>query len=268
MRKYVRVLYNQFQTGTQYRSRVVTSVIEHLLFPVSAVILWAAIYRSTKSVNGIGYSEMIFYYMLIPLAGYITKTSQVNIRASEIKTGKISSKLIKPYWVVIEHYLETIGFKATYLSIVIPLYVLIVLVIISTIGTQGLHVTILNCLLGLLFALLITPLSFIMEMSIAYLAFWIDETWSFEHMKEICHWLFGGLSFPFELLSPQMRTIFELLPFKYFYYVPVSYALGRREVSQYLLLDLLELLIWSITFTIIAMVLWKKGLRRYGAYGN
>jgi ABC-2 type transport system permease protein len=110
-------------------------------------------------------------------------------------------------------------------------------------------------------------LHFALDLAIAHLAFWVVDTWAFQHLKNITFSMVGGFNFPYDILSKNVRIIFEFLPFKFFYYTPISYILGIRSGVTALTQDLLQMILWTMLFIVIASLLWKKGLQKYGAYG-
>jgi len=103
---------------------------------------------------------------------------------------------------------------------------------------------------------------------VASLAFWMDETWSLIHFKIILFSTFGGLSFPIDLLQGHILRLFEFLPFKYLYYIPVSYITGKRLPDEHLLIDIIGIVVWMMVLVLLVNYFWKKGLKRYGAFGN
>jgi ABC-2 type transport system permease protein len=266
MGKYTKLLSNFTAVSLTYRSNILGSIISEGIFTSSVIVLWISIFRTNTTVGGLQLSDALLYFLFVPFFGYLTKTNQASKISKDIKTGDVSNQLIKPYKIFISNLTETIGFKFNYFVFIIPLYVILLITFFLNFPTVQL--TPLNIAITTLFAVLAFFLNFIAELAIAYAAFWMDEIWSLDHIKTIFLWLFGGVTFPFELLSSQLRWWFELLPFKYTYYVPISYLIGKREVSQYLLTDLLSITVWTAIFALITATLWKRGIKRYGAYGN
>jgi ABC-2 type transport system permease protein len=108
---------------------------------------------------------------------------------------------------------------------------------------------------------------FFLDLSIGWLAFWIDDVWSFEHFKGITFGILAGVSFPFEFLPGNIQWLFNFLPFKFLYYTPISYVLGKRGLEE-LGGDLLSISLWAVGFSVLSWLLWRRGLRKYEAFGN
>jgi len=88
------------------------------------------------------------------------------------------------------------------------------------------------------------------------------------HIKNILFSILGGLSFPLDFVSGPLKAMFSFLPFQYLYYVPITYLLGKRSGAGMLLTDAAKLLAWTAITALLAAVLWRLGLRKYGAYGR
>jgi ABC-2 type transport system permease protein len=266
MRKYAKLLSNFTQVSFTYRSNIIGSILAEAIFTSSVLMLWVSVFRSNQTVGGLKVNEIILYFLFVPFFGYLTKTNQASKISREIKRGVLSNQLIKPYTIFVSNFVETIGFKINYFVFIIPIYCFIL--ILFFLKNPGVQITWQGVAITIIFSILSFILNFIAELSIAYSAFWLDEIWALDHIKTILLWLFGGVTFPFELLSTQLRIWFDLLPFKFTYYIPISYLLGNRNPEEYLLFDIAVFAFWCSIFTFLAIVLWRKGIRRYGAYGN
>ena len=79
--------------------------------------------------------------------------------------------------------------------------------------------------------------------------------------------IFGGLSFPVDLVPPSVKILFNVLPFRFIYYFPVKVAQGNMPINV-LVTEFGQLILWTLLFLVVGKILWKLGLRKYGAYGN
>jgi ABC-2 type transport system permease protein len=77
----------------------------------------------------------------------------------------------------------------------------------------------------------------------------------------------SGQMMPLDLLPPFWARLLKALPFHYMAYFPAVVFLGKvkgAELWWYLLGELL----WAIAFMVLARALFRRGLRRYSAFGG
>jgi len=75
------------------------------------------------------------------------------------------------------------------------------------------------------------------------------------------------MAFPLDLVPAKFFLIFYYLPFKFVYFFPIQVAQGRLS-SMELYKGLALLLFWCILLYFVSKLMWKRGLKKYGAYGN
>ncbi|MBN2016501.1 ABC-2 family transporter protein [Candidatus Dojkabacteria bacterium] len=266
MKKYLQLFKNYLGTMLEYRANLVGIIILELISIGEVLILWIAIFRSENEIRGFTFGATLLYYLIVPLIGFITQVDISSKRSQEIRSGELSKYLLKPYNLWLDSLAEMIARKIHTLVLILPIYLIIIVTYSKLLPSSEFKFY--NILLALAFASGGFLLHFIMDLFISWLAFWVTDVWSFRHFKYILFSVFGGLSFPFDLLPANIRTIFENLPFKYFYYVPISYFSGSRNIQENILSDLAGILLWLLIFFISGLILWKKGIKKYEAFGN
>jgi len=265
MKKYLQLLKISLSTSLEYRANLIGLFALHILSILQIVILWVAIFRTNTSVNGFTFESAILYFICVPFIGIITRVSVSDTLSEEIRTGTLSNNLIRPFSIWASKLIETITDKIHNILTLMPIYIVIFTLYYLKVENDQLSIS------GIMYALFISmcaiALHFALDLAIAHLAFWVVDTWAFQHLKNITFSMVGGFNFPYDILSKNVRIIFEFLPFKFFYYTPISYILGIRSGVTALTQDLLQMILWTMLFIVIASLLWKKGLQKYGAYG-
>lgn len=260
MRKYKKIFLNDISTTLEYRGDLLGQVASNVITILSIVILWSAIFKSRSDIQGYNLNQTVMYYILMPFIWIITGVYISDNLSREIKDGGLSKHLLRPFNIWTASFIHAISQKTNRIALAIPLYALILGMFYSK-----LQLDLLNIFIGLTFAFLAFILHFFLDISISWLAFWIHDTWSFRHFKVILFTSLGGVFFPLDFIPENFRTFFELLPFKYLFYTPTSYILGKQTN---ILVDVLGCIAWIILFAITGAFLWRKGLRKYEAYGN
>jgi ABC-2 type transport system permease protein len=266
MYKYWKIYLNTLASTITYRTNILLNVVIDLIPIAGVVILWSNIFTTNGHIGNYSMQEAIFYYLLTPLAGFITWTEFSRRLGYDIKNGVFSNRLIKPIKIWGEVLSQVAAYKTQYFLTANIFYIAILIIVYTTITTV--KITTLSVALFILWSFLALALHILMDYWIASLAFWVDEVWSFMHFKLITFSLLGGVSFPLDILTPQTRAFIELLPFKFMYFVPISYLQGKRDPHLFMLSDIVILLAWALTFLVLNKIFWKRGLKKYGAYGN
>lgn len=265
MKKYLQLFKNYLETSLEYRANLVTLIINQLISTASILFLWFAVYRANDEVQGFTFDKALLYYILVPLFGYITQIYISSILSKEIRTGDLSKYLLKPYKIWLVAFIRSLAAKIHILILILPIYTVIIALYFSHIDFS---LNIISILFAIIIAVAALLLNAIIDFVISWLAFWFDDVWAFEHLKFILFSVLGGVSIPFDFLSDQLRSIFEFLPFKFLYYVPISYLTENKDQLEFLLQDLLNIFVWMIPFILLSYILWKLGIKKYEAYGH
>lgn len=265
MKKYVRLFASNFSVALEYRSNLVGMFVLEIVSISSMLILWTAVYRDQSSVAGFSFYEAVIYYVLVPLVAFITQVDISEKLSKEIRTGMFSNYLLKPYTFWTAVFMEALAAKILYLAVVFPLAAAVLVFL----YLKGYLLFASEFLFpALLVAGLAFLLHFILDLLIAFWAFWTDHIWAFKHTKIILFGIIGGASFPLDFLSGRLASVAHFLPFRFFYYVPISYLLGKRSGIGDAFADGLLIVFWIGALALCAAFAWRMGLQRYDAYGN
>jgi ABC-2 type transport system permease protein len=110
-------------------------------------------------------------------------------------------------------------------------------------------------------------IGFFFEATIGMIGFWFLEVSSFLYIINTISFFVSGQMFPLDLLPPFWSGLLRSLPFQYLAYFPASVFLGKIQ-GEALVQGLLLELVWAAFFILMARELYRRGLRRYSAYGG
>lgn len=264
MKKYWTIFKSNLAASLEYRGRLFTWALVELASLVAVVFVWAAIFRTNESVAGYDFTKMLTYYLLVPIMRCFTSIFVSDHLPDKIKNGQISADLMKPFSIAAAMFLNQSAIKLTQLTIKLPVFVLVGLFFSVSLGIK---LAAGNFFLALGVCLFSYLLHFSLDLLISYFAFWFDDVWSLAHLKSVALHIFGGYSFPLDLLPGGLRGLFGFLPFRFVYYFPVRVAQGMVSGQEFIL-EFGQLFLWTIGFGVAGQVLWRRGLKKYGAYGN
>lgn len=264
MKKYWFLFKSHLATSLEYRGALFTWILVGLVYLFAQLFLWTAIFRTYGQVGGYDLSGIISYYILVPLIGGFTDIFVSDHLPKQIKDGRISGDLMKPYSLALKVLIQQTGSRFTQVFIRLPIFIVVGWFFANQFGIKFNLVYIPLTLFVCFFAYI---LHFLIDLALSYASFWFDDVWSLSHLKIVAMLVFGGMNFPLDLVPENVRWLFTFLPFRFVFFFPIKVMQGSVSVS-FFMTEFLQLLAWIAVFYLIGKVLWRLGLRKYGAYGN
>ena len=213
------------------------------IIDVTAVlILWTFVFQNRNDINGMTFDQILLYYIFTPFIGIFTSVNISDGLGNDIKYGQLSINLLEPFQIWLGRLCNAIAVKLFNLIFIAPIYFLVIIFYLAT--TQNPIISIKGIFFSLILIVLAFILHFFLDLALGFTAFWIDDVWAFRHVKDIFFGIFGGQTFPLDFLAQNLKRVFEFLPFKFFYYVPVAYLLGSRT-SDLLGSDIIVVFAWT-----------------------
>ncbi|MBT3222165.1 MAG: ABC transporter permease [Proteobacteria bacterium] len=230
-------------------------------FPLIMLALWNAV-AGEGQVGGFGQDEFARYFTATLVVRQITSCWLVWVLNYEIRTGKLSAKLLKPIHPLWYHGVVTLCAIPFRLVILAPIVGVVVWWRPSLWAIPGAA----EILLFVPCVLLAWLMNFLVQAIFATLSFWLDKTDGFFGMWFSCWIVFSGYIAPLALYPDWAQGLLRLLPFRGMLAVPVELAAGFLSPGD-AVLDLGIQLIWVLFFLLLLRWLWRRGVVRYGAYG-
>ena len=267
VRKYAKIFRASLDERMTYRGDFLLGTFLRFLPMLTTILLWQAVYASSKESNlaGFRFSEMIAYLLLVQISRMFS--SMPNLAggiARDIREGTLKRYLIQPIDLIGYLLSYRLAHKAAYIvSAVIPYGILFFL-------CRGYFDRLPDAPTALAYAasLLIAFLvGFFFETCVGMVGFWFLEVTSLLFIVMTLNFFISGHMLPLDLLPPFWARTLKLLPFQYMAYFPAVVFLGKVRGPD-LIVGLLGGLAWALGFMVLARVLYRIGLRRYGAYGG
>ena len=180
----------------------------------------------------------------------------------QIRQGELSSRLLRPLDPFWEHFFRHFSERFVRGPFILIFVIAGSLVVPGTRLTPDLwHVGLYLLVINLAFAM-----RFLVAYCIGVLCFWLENATAFdEFFYVLLTFLAGGFA-PLEFYPPAARAIIEWTPFPYLVYFPARVLTGALSAPEILRVIGVQLL-WIAVFFVLRSVLWKAGLKRYGAVG-
>ena len=230
------------------------------------VIFWVAVFAGKDSIAGFSLADMLLYYFGVMIISTIIIPHPAPWLAEQIRTGQFAPVyLLKPVSVFWERLCSQISWRLIRLLFTVPASILVGYWLRDYLGDFTLP---LNRLLVLILALI---LSFIgqlfFKICLGLAAIWFGDSFWMIAFWDMLMALLGGAYFPLDIYPPLVQTVSLYLPWRYFFYFPLSIFLGQVD-SAGTVQGFFWLGFWLIVAGLTYRLVLTRGIKNYSAFGG
>ena len=250
-----------FAEAVAYRAEFLIWMLTTTM-PLVMMALWTTV-AAEAPVGRFDEPEMVTYFLVVFLTRILTGTWVVWLLVDEIRRGALSQRLLRPVHPLVAYSAENLAGFPIRVAVALPMAV----ILLATTGGERLSGSALDYVAfawALLGAWLINFLSMI---AIGCLAFFIESALGLFGLWLAVSGLLSGYMLPLEIYPDVLRDVSDYLPFRFMISLPVEILMGRLPGAA-LGIALLVQLGWIAVFGGLCVVMWKKGLARYAAFGG
>lgn len=262
LRRWARIYSVFAQDALAYRAVAVIWILTDTVPALVMPLLWQASFNGRGQIKGFDPGEITAYYLVLLFVTNVVQCHQMWEMAQDIKEGRFSAYLIRPFSYRTMNYLSFLAWRIQRTVLFVP--VLLVTLHLFRDQLRGSDFEI-----GWpFFAALILGhfVSFFITYAFGLLALFFVETRSLFNFWYLPLILFSGQIAPLAMFPPAMQTIARLLPFRYTIALPTEIFLGRVSGTQ-ALQGLCAQIAWIAVAWGIGHVLWRTGLKRFTGVG-
>ncbi len=268
MKKYWHVIGIGIQNNLTYRFNYLTRTLFSFIPLFAMLSLWRTIYAKNGSGHTLsGYTEaqMIFYYMMVAIVDIFTAVNEDDWQiAADIREGNISQFLLKPVDYLWYRLCLFFSGRITFVMMACGPLAIFVFCFRSYFVTPPDTTTFIAFVISLGLTAL---LQFFLSYSMALLAFWVLEISTFIFILFAIEYLASGHLFPLDMLPPALQHVLVFTPFPSMLYVPISIYMGKISGNN-IASGLLVQLFWVLVMYALARFMWRRGIKKYSAFGG
>lgn len=263
MQKYFEIFKTALSNQLEYRINFISSFIFSLIpFGVNT-LLWLAVAIKNGSML-LGINEIISYYFVTLIVSNITLTSSVFKISDDIRLGELSKYIIKPYNYTLYQLMINMPQRIIFITMngipILIIYGLLSKYICFSLNVEKIFMAIILLLVGYL-------INFLIDFFIALYSFYFSRVSSLYTSLKVIRNIFAGVIFPLVMLPSDILYIFKILPFAYTSYIPTMFLI--KEIPVKIALEqMITGLIWLLVLIMGTTALWKKGIKKYCAFGG
>ncbi len=221
---------------------------------------WKAVFNNTAEIAGYNLYQAIGYSFLAQMVNSFMSNGVDRNLSRAIQRGTILNQLIRPIGVLDESIITAYGSSFSRLLFdSLPLLAISILFNVLSIPTFKSIVT----------ALIFVSLSHIILSCIGFIigmaTIRTGGVSAIIHLKDFVYSIAAGVLLPISFYPGFIKTLFELLPFRFAVGVPVEMLVGVYDYSV-LYRDVIILLFWTILLYVTACIVEKFSLRKLSVY--
>jgi len=99
------------------------------------------------------------------------------------------------------------------------------------------------------------------------LAFWFTEVWTVDTLFWAARNFLGGWYLPVSFFPGALKTIIEILPFRYLFSFPLEVFFNKLSLKE-TFLGAAICLLWILFFLLLYKLMWSKGRKAYTSFGQ
>ncbi len=258
--KYAALMRRSIAAMFEYRA----SLVIWMLVSVMPLVMLAAWFSLSEGGPIAGYtqSDFVSYYLLLTFVRQMTTVWVIYELDYDIRHGDLSIKLLHPLNPVHDYISTNLSDKVFRIVVLTPL-ALLAWWLFPTIHYDATPVSVALWLVAMFAAWFIR---FMSQYLFGLLAFWVSDTMTLNDLWFALSEMLGGMIAPLALFPPAVTAIANFLPFRFMLSFPVEILLGRLSAAD-LAIGLATMIGWVIATVVLYRWVWRRGLRRFSAYG-
>jgi ABC-2 type transport system permease protein len=241
----------------EYRAELLLWVLSGSL-PIILMGVW--IQAAQRGNVGLSPIDFARYFLAVFLVRQLTVVWVIWEFEREVLEGKLSFRLLQPIDPVWHHVFSHVSERLARTPFAILLIVLFFVLYPAAIWVPN----IVNVGLFLLAIVLAFALNFLIQHTLALVAFWTERASSLQEFWFLFYLFLSGVIAPLDVFPPTVKTIALFTPFPYLVNFPASILVG---LPVNMVQGFLVMLAWGAGFVVLNRWLWRKGLKQYSGMG-
>jgi ABC-2 type transport system permease protein len=261
LRAYPTLLRTGLAEAVAYRAEFLVWMLATTM-PLVMLAIMTAMARDAP-VGRFGQRELVAYYLATLIVRQMTGAWVAWDMVREIREGALALKLLRPIHPLAGYAAESMAALPMRGLIAVPVTILLLAL---TARHDLTHDPVnLACFVASLAGAWL--LNFAVSAIVGTLGLFIESSLQVWELWLGCFMLLSGYLIPLSLFPPWLERVSRVLPFAYLQALPVETLIGIRDRHQ-ALAGLGIQLAWAAVAWIVLVLLWRRGLRRYSAYGG
>jgi ABC-2 type transport system permease protein len=250
-----------FAEAVAYRAEMLVWILATTM-PLVMLALWTAVARQAP-IGPFGEKDFVAYFLATLIVRQLTGSWAAWQLNFEVKNGALAARLLRPLPAVLSYAVDNLSALPMRLLVSVP-------VAIAGLVSVGRSILPSTAWGWLYLALAVWGgwlITFLVNIAIGTLSFFMESSNKLMDVWMAAFLVFSGYLIPVELFPNRLRAVADLLPFRYQIGLPVEIFTSRHAQGDALSL-LARQWLWVLLLGVLVHLLWRRGLRRFAAYGG
>lgn len=253
------------QVMLHYRAEIVLWAVWGLVNPAVLYAMWSAAAASNpdQTAAGLTRGQFAAYYFVVMIIGHVAAAWDVYEMGYLIRSGQLSSLLLRPMLPIWKALAENLAYKVATLLFLLPMWAVFAWVVRPEFETSLWQLA-----LGCVAMVLGAALNFLLGYVVSLVAFWATKL---DAMGEVYFGLgmfLGGRFAPLQALPTPVYWLAWALPFRWMFAFPAELLTGHLADPAAAMAGIAMQVVWIVAIVAAFRRLWAVALRRYAAVGG
>ncbi len=214
-----------YKEWSAYRTHSMVSIFVGPVYFIVQYFIWKAVYSGNPVLNGMELSQILTYFGVTALIGYLTMDfADWNLQMLA-RTGKFLTFALRPVHHRFFALSQKIGHRILgFLFEFLPCLFIFVFIFKVNMIPESLGWTVLSIALAFL-------MNFYLNYIIGLIAFWLVQSTSIRRVYQLLLGIFSGGLIPLVFFPVSLQKLLFFLPFQYVSYVPTMVFTGKYSLD-------------------------------------
>ena len=246
----------------QYRVAMAIWMLNRLVEPTVYLVVWRTVAASRVVGGGYDDDDDDAYFITLMVVNQLTFTWIIHEFEWRVRSGELSSMLLKPIHPIHSDIADNLGYKVLTLVIIAPAAVLL-----SVLFKPAFELRAASLALAAAALVVAYLIRFFIDWAFALSAFWTTRTAAINQIYFLLLLFCSGRLAPLELFPGWLERITWYLPFRWAVWFPVELALGRLS-PELIAAGFRMQALWLALGLLLLGAVWRLGIRKYAAVGS
>jgi ABC-2 type transport system permease protein len=250
-----------FAESVAYRAEMLVWVLSTTM-PLIMMALWTAVAHEAP-VKGFTSGTFVAYFLGAFVVRQISGAWAAWVINFEVRQGTLAMRLLRPISPLWSYAAENIAFMPLKLVVTVP----VALLSLAIVGAEAVPRTVWGFAAFLLSLVGAWCIGFLANVAIGTLSLYMESSSKVMDVWLALYFVLSGYLYPLELFPAWGQAVVRWLPFYNQMGMPVrlmTQAPGGMETLELLARQWL----WVGLMLVLALVLWRRGLKRFSAFGG
>ena len=250
-----------FAESIAYRAEMLVWVLSTTM-PLIMMALWTAVAREAP-VGQFTSQDFVAYFLGAFVVRQISGAWAAWIITFEVRQGTLGMRLLRPISPLWSYATENIAFMPLKLLVTVPVALLSVVIV----GPQAVPRTVWGFVAFLLSLVGAWCITFLANVAIGTLSLYMESSNKVMDVWLALYFVCSGYLYPLKVFPPWAQELVRWLPFYNQLGMPVD-LMTDAPGGVDILVMLARQWLWVGLMLVLALTLWRRGLKRFSAFGG